>query len=174
VIDANGQALAYVYGHADPPDAGIAKVLTEDEARRIASKAAKPTNSRESGLKRLPSYGGRKEEPRRSWGQLRGNRALVNRKVSLTLEGSHNIVARRFRSVSFCIWAGDAGWLRRGASPATSPSYQTSSPRGAKALPCAKCFKPISPHSSTAKKGWDFVTQSPAGGLNPIVLGRCV
>jgi hypothetical protein len=28
VVDANGQALAYVYGHADPRDAGIAKLPT--------------------------------------------------------------------------------------------------------------------------------------------------
>jgi hypothetical protein len=41
VIDANGQSLAYVYGHADPRDAGIAKALTLDEARRIASNIAK-------------------------------------------------------------------------------------------------------------------------------------
>jgi hypothetical protein len=27
VIDANGQSLAYVYGHADPRDAGIVKPL---------------------------------------------------------------------------------------------------------------------------------------------------
>ena len=32
VLDANGQALAYVYGYADPRDAGIAKSLTLDEA----------------------------------------------------------------------------------------------------------------------------------------------
>jgi hypothetical protein len=31
VIDANGQTLAYVYGHADPRDAAIAKSLTLDE-----------------------------------------------------------------------------------------------------------------------------------------------
>ena len=37
VVDAKGQALAYVYGHADPRDAGIAKALTLDEARRIAT-----------------------------------------------------------------------------------------------------------------------------------------
>jgi hypothetical protein len=37
----NGQALAYVYGHAEPRDAGIAKSLTLDEARRIASNIAK-------------------------------------------------------------------------------------------------------------------------------------
>ena len=40
-MDANGQALAYVYGHADPRDAEIAKALTLDEARRIASNIAK-------------------------------------------------------------------------------------------------------------------------------------
>jgi hypothetical protein len=32
---------AYVYGHADPRDAAIAKSLTLDEARRIASNIAK-------------------------------------------------------------------------------------------------------------------------------------
>ena len=41
VIDSNGQTLAYVYGHADPRDAGTAKALTLDEARRIASNIAK-------------------------------------------------------------------------------------------------------------------------------------
>ena len=41
IVDANGQALAYVYGHADPRDAAIAKALTLDEARRIASNIAK-------------------------------------------------------------------------------------------------------------------------------------
>jgi hypothetical protein len=38
IVDSNGQALAHVYAHADPRDAGIAKALTLDEARRIASK----------------------------------------------------------------------------------------------------------------------------------------
>ena len=32
IVDANGQSLAYVYGHADPRDAQIAKALTLDEA----------------------------------------------------------------------------------------------------------------------------------------------
>jgi hypothetical protein len=32
VLDANGQSLAYVYGHADPRDAGVANVLTLDLA----------------------------------------------------------------------------------------------------------------------------------------------
>ncbi len=38
---ANGQTLAYVYGHADQRDAQVAKSLTLDEARRIASNIAK-------------------------------------------------------------------------------------------------------------------------------------
>jgi hypothetical protein len=41
IVDSNGQSLAYVYGHADPRDAGTAKSLTLDEARRIASNIAK-------------------------------------------------------------------------------------------------------------------------------------
>ena len=38
VVDANGQTLAYVYGHVDLYDAGIAKSLTLDEARGIVGK----------------------------------------------------------------------------------------------------------------------------------------
>ena len=41
VIDANGQSLAYVYSREHANDAHIAGVLTEDEARRIASNIAK-------------------------------------------------------------------------------------------------------------------------------------
>jgi hypothetical protein len=41
IVDSNGQTLAYVYGHADQRDAEIAKALTLDEARRIASNIAK-------------------------------------------------------------------------------------------------------------------------------------
>ena len=41
VIDANGQSLAYVYGHADAHDAQASNGLTLDEARRIASNIAK-------------------------------------------------------------------------------------------------------------------------------------
>ena len=41
VCDANGQSLAYVYSRENPNDAHMAKVLTEDEARRIASYIAK-------------------------------------------------------------------------------------------------------------------------------------
>lgn len=41
VVDANGQSLAYVYSRKSEADAGIAGVLTEDQARRIASNIAK-------------------------------------------------------------------------------------------------------------------------------------
>jgi len=41
VVDANKQAIAYVYGHADKRDAEISKSMTLDEARRIASNIAK-------------------------------------------------------------------------------------------------------------------------------------
>jgi hypothetical protein len=41
VIDANGQSLAYVYSRETKDAADIAGVLTEDEARRIASNIAK-------------------------------------------------------------------------------------------------------------------------------------
>ena len=41
VLDANGQVLAYVYGLDDTRDARIAKSLTRDEARRIASNISK-------------------------------------------------------------------------------------------------------------------------------------
>ena len=39
--DANGQALAYIYSRANQAEALQAKVLTEDEARRIAANIAK-------------------------------------------------------------------------------------------------------------------------------------
>jgi len=41
VLDGSGQSLAYVYGREIKADADIAKVLTMDEARRIASNIAK-------------------------------------------------------------------------------------------------------------------------------------
>ena len=44
VKDANGQSLAYIYGRESRADADIAKVLTMDEARRIASNIAKLPN----------------------------------------------------------------------------------------------------------------------------------
>ena len=39
--EGNGQSLAYVYGRETKADADLAKVLTLDEARRIASNIAK-------------------------------------------------------------------------------------------------------------------------------------
>ncbi|MGZ5917996.1 MAG: hypothetical protein ACXWJ4_11895 [Methyloceanibacter sp.] len=45
VVDAQGQSLAYVYSRKSAADARIAGVLTENEARRIASNIAKlPTH----------------------------------------------------------------------------------------------------------------------------------
>jgi hypothetical protein len=44
VRDANGQSLAYVYSREPPEAAHMAKVLTEDEARCIASGIAKLPN----------------------------------------------------------------------------------------------------------------------------------
>ena len=41
VVDANKQAIAYLYGHADKRDAEIAKSMTLDEARRVAANIAK-------------------------------------------------------------------------------------------------------------------------------------
>jgi hypothetical protein len=46
VRDANGQAPAYLYSRDNPVEAQQAKMLTEDEARRIAMNVA-----------RLPEYG---------------------------------------------------------------------------------------------------------------------
>ena len=41
MFDANGQSFAYVNGREIKANADIAKVLTMDEARRIASNIAK-------------------------------------------------------------------------------------------------------------------------------------
>jgi hypothetical protein len=41
VLDASGQALVYVYARETKAEADIAKVLTLDEARRIAVSVAK-------------------------------------------------------------------------------------------------------------------------------------
>jgi len=41
VLDASGQALAYIYARETKAEADIAKVLTFDEARRIAVYVAK-------------------------------------------------------------------------------------------------------------------------------------
>ena len=52
VCEANGESLTYVYSRENANDAHMAKVLTEDEARRIASIIAK-----------LPTLLGRGVEP---------------------------------------------------------------------------------------------------------------
>jgi hypothetical protein len=44
VLDASGQALAYIYARQTKAEADIAKVLTFDEARRIAVNVAKPSD----------------------------------------------------------------------------------------------------------------------------------
>jgi hypothetical protein len=41
VVDATGQALAYIYAREKKADADIVRTLTMDEARRIASNIAK-------------------------------------------------------------------------------------------------------------------------------------
>ena len=41
VVDASGQSLFYVYARETKAEADIAKVLTSDEARRIAANVAK-------------------------------------------------------------------------------------------------------------------------------------
>jgi hypothetical protein len=41
VVDANKQAIAYVYGHADERDAEIAGSMTLDQVRRVAANIAK-------------------------------------------------------------------------------------------------------------------------------------
>ena len=41
VCDSNGQALAYVYYEDEPGRRSVAKLLTKDEARRIAANIAK-------------------------------------------------------------------------------------------------------------------------------------
>ena len=41
MVDANGQSLVYVYARETREHADIAKVLTIDEARRIAANVAK-------------------------------------------------------------------------------------------------------------------------------------
>jgi len=50
VRDANGQALAYLYSRDNEDEARQAKVLTKDEARRIAVNVARlPQSARKDG-----------------------------------------------------------------------------------------------------------------------------
>ena len=49
VRDANGHALAYVYARATMAEAMQAKVLTQDEARRIAANIARLPELLKSG-----------------------------------------------------------------------------------------------------------------------------
>jgi hypothetical protein len=52
VRDANGQSLVYVYSRDNEDEARPAKVLTKDEARRIAVNVARlPQSARQDGLK---------------------------------------------------------------------------------------------------------------------------
>jgi hypothetical protein len=54
VLDANGQSLAYVYSRETKDAANIAGVLTEDEARRIASNISKLPELRQGRM--LPAF----------------------------------------------------------------------------------------------------------------------
>jgi hypothetical protein len=49
VRDFNGQALAYIYFEEEPGRRAAAKLLTRDEARRIASNIAKLPKFRQGG-----------------------------------------------------------------------------------------------------------------------------
>jgi hypothetical protein len=55
VGDANGQALTYLYSRDNPTEALLAKMLTKDEARRIAINIAR--------LPGLLGNAGREEKP---------------------------------------------------------------------------------------------------------------
>jgi hypothetical protein len=59
-MDANGQALAYIYGAEAQADADIAKTLTRDEARRVPRNIAKlPVLLRKPSQDRHYEGGGR-------------------------------------------------------------------------------------------------------------------
>jgi len=68
VLDANGQALVYIYARETRQQADIAKVLTFDEARRIAVNVAKlpgtPQRKTSVSLKQKGGEKGRKTDER--------------------------------------------------------------------------------------------------------------
>jgi hypothetical protein len=55
VVDANKQAIAYEYGLADKRDAEIAKSMTLDETRRVATNIAKLQSYSLKGVRNLPA-----------------------------------------------------------------------------------------------------------------------
>jgi hypothetical protein len=65
VRDGGGQALAYVYCEDDPGRRSAAKLLTKDEARRIAANIAKL-----HGLLSRPSGIGRPRKSCLSWRKI--------------------------------------------------------------------------------------------------------
>jgi hypothetical protein len=66
VRDANGQALAYIYSQANEAEAIQAKVLTEDEARRIAANICETAGAADAGgMIGTPGLSGR-----RRWAEL--------------------------------------------------------------------------------------------------------
>ena len=92
VKDVTGQALAYVYARETRGDADTAKVLTMDEARRVASNIAKlptllskrPDGFKFAGASDIRALTNNHEEQSR-WPDLRSAALVVN--------GQHKIFA---------------------------------------------------------------------------------